>query len=705
MKQFESIFISYRFYRACLVLALVLLWGNLSLSTELLINGSLENYHGLGRPFAWNFQKSKAATISKKASDARSGNHALEFNLTLGSNPEWNSQRYSVQPGDQLRATFYYRCDEAFSNGDIKALIRWWGQKPKHDWAGQVLLIEDLGFVETENWVKVSKVINVPTEVGEAEFHLWSHSETQGPKGRLLLDDFSLKILKEEGSNRTLSPSNGKNNVPFTTQLTWEAQPEDQSYDLYLGTDYAAVESAEAGSSSYRLTIPAGHSRPAYNTTLKPYTQYFWRVDVQQNGFPNKGPIQSFVTHFHFLENITTATKKRMRTRDSEGRGLDTLDVIPDPAGKGYLGFYHSRVNREFELRFATSQDLMTWKYERTLLPNADMPAIKYLTARKGFLLLHEQWGKPGSRSPSNLSLQYYPSRTALFRGKPSKNFLFPLTQARRYGSNLEGTPSFLKVSTSGNRIEVGFHFYNARGGRVDRNARGVLTDFFSDTPTWNSRPWHELNRDFYENGIYANIGDRSTGRIFGQRYMLIEGQFKYGDFGSWRSWYWDPLKSKIFPLYLKTEKGSTAFGNMTWKFLTSPMGKPAVFSSAFIFSEGAGSGEAGQAVWYYEIEPQASHPLPKEGSQAAPLNLTLYWLQAFGTSTQDVYFGTDAQKVKSAQRFSSEFLSTTSKPIWKLKNLKANTQHYWRVDSTIEGRVYKGKVWSFRTAQSNLKK
>ena len=44
-----------------------------------------------------------------------------------------------------------------------------------------------------------------------------------------------------------------------------------------------------------------------------------------------------------------------------------------------------------WEVRVASSTDLMNWRYVRTILPNADMP-YAYALPNGWLLLLHEQW-------------------------------------------------------------------------------------------------------------------------------------------------------------------------------------------------------------------------------------------------------------------------------------------------------------------------
>ena len=59
-----------------------------------------------------------------------------------------------------------------------------------------------------------------------------------------------------------------------------------------------------------------------------------------------------------------------------------------------YFGLYHTYVDGEYEIRVASSSNLMDWTFRRTLIKNADMPFIKRLDDDKdGWIILaHEQW-------------------------------------------------------------------------------------------------------------------------------------------------------------------------------------------------------------------------------------------------------------------------------------------------------------------------
>ena len=667
-------------------------------SADLLLNGSIEQYQGLGRPYGWTHRRSDAARVSRSAADARSGSHALDFDLSFGDGPEWNSRRQRIEPGARYQATFWFRTDEVFSEGELSPYVRWWADDSWDDWQGQSRLATGVGRRVTDGWVEVSAIVVAPAGARYGEMHLWSVDSARGPSGRVLLDDFSLRPLPLSSEEANPLPPDGAQGMSVIPVLRRDSVPAATAYHLYLGEDYAAVRDASERDDEFVITIPGSSRRPSYAATLAPYTRYFWRMDVETDGGTQPGPVWSFVTGFDLLEDSTRATRRIFGAKDNQGRGLDTLDVIEDPQGAGYLGVYHTRIGGEFELRLARSTDLLSWTFVRTLEPNADMPALWYLDSRRGFLLVHEQWGNPGSRSPSNLRFQYFDDRVDLFAGRESRSFLAPLTRSRAAGSDLEGTPGFLDVSSTGARIDIGFHYFDANGGRVDRNARGTLRGFLTEENRWTTSTWTEVNEALVSHEVVANIGDRADGRLFGRRLLPIEGQYRVGDFGSWRGWCWDYEREEAFPLHLKTPGGSTAAGNLSWEFLISPAGRPAVLTSAFFFSEGASPGEEGQGIWYRELGTSARSPVPRHRDSDVTRPVALYWLGAPGATAHDVYIATDSSEVEAADRDSEAFDERVELPTLRVDSLQPGTKYFWRVDSVIDGTTYPGSVWEFTT-------
>ena len=203
--------------------------------------------------------------------------------------------------------------------------------------------------------------------------------------------------------------------------------------------------------------------------------------------------------------------------------------------GDAYLGLYHSLVGgSRYDVRIATSADLVAWTFARTVVENADMP---YLTrvqpddgGDRGWLLLaHEQWMNPNSQLPSRLGFKLFYNESELLTGQHFNSFVAPLTVGA--GSQLEGTPNLysakLKTGSQGLLMvdaEVGFHFNDADG--VDQVAQGRLENFgptvvapaFTDT-----RRADAYDQLFIGKGAVGNIGQRAPGTLLGHRISLQE--------------------------------------------------------------------------------------------------------------------------------------------------------------------------------------
>ncbi len=100
-----------------------------------------------------------------------------------------------------------------------------------------------------------------------------------------------------------------------------------------------------------------------------------------------------------------------------------------------------------------------------------------------------------------------------------------------------------------------------------------------------------------------------------------------------------------------------------------------------------------------------AYHPVPADGANDAPADLTLEWKQGGYAEKHDVYLGTDGAKVSDANRsnplgvlVSLNHSTTTYTPP---EFLDLNTTYYWRIDevnAAPDYTIFKGDVWSFRT-------
>jgi len=174
------------------------------------------------------------------------------------------------------------------------------------------------------------------------------------------------------------------------------------------------------------------------------------------------------------LGDVVGSTGHRYGLTDSSGNRMDTVKIIVNPAG-GYLGIYHTG-NR---VHLATSADLLTWVFRRTLDAQASQPTIRALPTG-GFLTAVEFNNLAGS--DGLLRFRHYANLAALLAGTANRERAIP----RSLSACNEGTPNIYSVSLTPDIdhsiIDVGFHYH--RNCDVDRQARGRLTNFSSWTAT-----------------------------------------------------------------------------------------------------------------------------------------------------------------------------------------------------------------------------
>lgn len=343
------------------------------------------------------------------------------------------------------------------------------------------------------------------------------------------------------------------------------------------------------------------------------------------------------------FSDVTSSTAHRYDLKDSQGAQMACVHVYAaaDPSafgGDGYFGVYQSFVSSagmtafrgdaagEFEVRLASSSDLMTWTFRRTLLQNADMPFIA--RASNGWLLLaHEQWMNPGSQVPSRLGFKLFYNERKLVDGEHFNSFIAPLSVGKP--TQIEGTPSIYQVTMVERQgyqmldAAIGFHFNNEDG--IDQVAAGTLHSFgpsVVDPSLEGQRRVDDYDDAFIAHGAIGNIGQRDAGTVNGVHLCVQEGntgKMPPTIWQDWRVWLYlfapgegaTPLgapQSSITELDVKTHGGSTAFGNPSFAVLPCPSSLNArstgscLFVSYFCFSEGAAPGEAGVAAFVQQL-------------------------------------------------------------------------------------------------------
>ncbi|KAJ7849214.1 hypothetical protein B0H14DRAFT_2765747 [Mycena olivaceomarginata] len=295
------------------------------------------------------------------------------------------------------------------------------------------------------------------------------------------------------------------------------------------------------------------------------------------------------------ITEVTAANGAVYGARDSLGQSMDTAKIIQTPEGD-YLALYHTLLpaDNQFHASIATSTDLRTFSWAAGFGAGTSQPTIFAVDdGRAGYVVAWEQ-------EPANhIAVRYFPDRAHLLAANATRAFDVPQTLS----PCAEGTPSIyaveLRPDIDHSFIDIGGHYF--RDCKVDRQQRGTLTDF----TRWVTEPKPDVDAAIKTWGVTGNIGDRDPLLGFGVdegerfRFQLIEGQFTFDDFGSWRTYLYDFSTGAAVRVNVITAGGSTAFANPSISRVTSPQGEEAIVVGLFLPSEGAAPGEAGQLIYY----------------------------------------------------------------------------------------------------------
>jgi hypothetical protein len=107
--------------------------------------------------------------------------------------------------------------------------------------------------------------------------------------------------------------------------------------------------------------------------------------------------------------------------------------------------------------------------------------------------------------------------------------------------------------------------------------------------------------------------------------------------------------------------------------------------------------------VWSFTTEGTAADPIPAKGAIDVSPTPILKWSPANLAASHEVYFGTDADAVKNAEKNSPEHKETRAlgEENYDAGRLDLEMTYYWRVDEvndTTPGSPWIGNVWSFTT-------
>lgn len=288
------------------------------------------------------------------------------------------------------------------------------------------------------------------------------------------------------------------------------------------------------------------------------------------------------------LSRPVDAEHRRFNAKDESGRGLDCLKVQPSTDG-GYLGVHHTLESGVFRLHLVESKDLLNWRFVAKIDDHAHQGTLFPVGRR--WVLAWEKDGPDGNF----INLAAYDSAADLRANRPAKSVSLP----RQFSPSAEGTPNIRRVifdeDWSRSQVDLGFHFW--RNSDVDRQAFGWISGFEKMTYSGIDK----IN-DCLEATYQGNIGDRDEFEVGGRTYRVLEAQYKKADWGSWRILFGEP-SGKLVELKIATPGRSTSFANPAVTALMLPTGKPGLFVSYFLPSQGNAKGESGQLIYYRELK------------------------------------------------------------------------------------------------------
>lgn len=298
------------------------------------------------------------------------------------------------------------------------------------------------------------------------------------------------------------------------------------------------------------------------------------------------------------LQHVGRATAK-FGLHDNLGCPMATLKVVA--GGEGYLGVYHCLIAGRYNIRLATSTDLVHWAYQAELDVHASQPTLQPLS--DGSYLLADEADNGGSSSPGRrwLRFQHYPSLSALMAAHPDRTFNAPHTvTAPTRGA--EGTPNIyaatLRRGIARSRIDVGFH-YLIHG--LDRQARGILTDFTS----WSAQPDDSLDAALTNAGLTGKHGDRDSIALGSSTLTVLEAQDRPGS-SLWQVVVFDGTTQPARIVDIQTPGRSRSFANPTLTLLRLPSGQRGMVTTMYLPRTGSAPKETGELIYFQPLPGRA---------------------------------------------------------------------------------------------------
>lgn len=280
----------------------------------------------------------------------------------------------------------------------------------------------------------------------------------------------------------------------------------------------------------------------------------------------------------YILSDIKAADSYRYHATDDVGNSLDCMKIT-SYQNDTFIGIYHTFKDNTPMVNLAKSTDLIHWEYICNLGENASQPTI-FKMSDNGYVVAWEQ-------EPHNhIRILWYEGYDDLIHNHYKQSRVISHTLS----PYAEGTPNIYTSNTDSTTL--GFHYYAS--GIVDRQAKGVLVS----QEKWQVSKEYCLDGAILQYGVQGNIGDRDNFTFLDNKFLIIEGQSRKNDFGTWKCYLYHNASGMTIPLHHLTHHNSSSFANPTVSILEY-QGHQIVFASLFLPSETAGIQEAGELIYY----------------------------------------------------------------------------------------------------------
>jgi hypothetical protein len=501
------------------------------------------------------------------------------------------------------------------------------------------------------------------------------------------------------------NPRDDATDVAVKTKLTWTADADATSHDVYLGKVEADVDNGGINDVVYQGTQTGTSFDPG---GLDPDTQYFWRVDERNDAGAAKGVVLSFKT--------AKAPKKAKNFVPADGVLTVAVDqVLQWTAGTNATSHdvYFGKDQAAVTDANNDTPDIFIGNQSGASYDPSDEAAeiIGQLLAATDYYWRIDEVGLGGTVKGDTLHFRTADPPPAVTSPIPadgavdvdvntnlswsavaaitSFDVYFGTDQtavngATRSSSEYKGNQTS-KIIDPGDLLSATTYYWRVDTLGSGGTAKGAVFAFTTDDPP------AQVAGPFTPANHATNVS------------IDIVLAWSLGVGGG-------PTTS--VDVYLGTDEAavvngssSALKGNQSAALLEyDPLGLNSATAYFWrIDAVGPGGKTTGQVLRFQTgaLPGKAESPSPANGAKGVALDAVLGWTAGSGATHHRVYFGTNQTSVQNADEFSAEFqgdqAGTTFDPLGA-GLLEGNTTYYWRIDEAAAGGSTKGSVWSFTT-------